>query len=70
MPIASAITAIATCQLSDAAPSHDDKRIDSAMARATIKLENVRTLEKTFNLADSINVTVAIFKAIYAKMQA
>jgi hypothetical protein len=51
-------------------PSHDDKRIDSAMARATIKLENVRTLEKTFNLADSINVTVAIFKAIYAKMQA
>jgi len=57
-----------TCQLSESAPSHDEKSIDNTMATTTMALEKVRTLENVFNLAISITATVAIFIAIYAKM--
>jgi hypothetical protein len=58
-----------TCQLSESAPSHDEKSSESAIANATTPLEKVRTREKVFNFAISITVTVARFKANYAKMQ-
>jgi hypothetical protein len=63
------MTAMATCQLSESAPSHDEKSIERAMATATMALEKVRTLENVFNLAISITATVARFNAFYAKMQ-
>jgi hypothetical protein len=69
MPIASAITASTTCQLSEPLPSHDEKRRESTIARATAPLEKVRTLEKVLNFAVSINATVAIFALDYAKMR-
>ncbi len=69
MPIARAITARTTCQLSEPLPSHDENRRESTIARATAPLEKVLTLEKVLNFAVSINVTVAIFALDYAKMR-
>jgi hypothetical protein len=56
--------------LRESAPNHDEKIKVRKMVTATQIFENVRTLVKTFDLAVSINVTVAILQAMYAKMQA
>ena len=42
--------------------------MEAAIAIATIALEKVRTLENVFNLAISINATVARFVGMYANM--
>jgi hypothetical protein len=61
--------AIATCQLRELLPSHDEKSRESTMVIATQILEKVRTLAKTLNFAVSINLTVAILLPNYAKMR-
>jgi hypothetical protein len=43
--------------------------MEAAIATATIALEKVRTLENVFNLAISINATVARFVEMYAKIR-
>ena len=70
MPIASAMTAIATCQLRDSSPSQEEKTSESEATRITDTVENRRTVEKVFNFALSITSTVARFQRFYAKIRA
>jgi hypothetical protein len=70
MPTARAKIAIATCQLSDSLPSHEEKISESAETRTTEMVENRRIDEKVFNFALSITSTVARFHHFYAKMRA
>jgi hypothetical protein len=69
MPTASARTAIATCQLSESAPSHEEKTNERAIPIAAAREDAVRTVEKVLNFAVSINVTVARFVEMYAKIR-
>jgi hypothetical protein len=55
--------------LSESAPSHDEKTTERAIPIAAARDEAVRTVEKVLNFAVSINVTVARFVGMYAKIR-
>ena len=66
--MASAVTAITTCQFIVWEPSQVEKIIERAIDIATAALERVRTRTKVSKWASFITATVAIFTRDYAKL--
>jgi hypothetical protein len=55
--------------LSESAPSHEEKTKERTIPIAAAREDAVRTVEKVLNFAVSINVTVARFMGMYAKIR-